>query len=72
MGHKQRNPVVQSFICAGVKLHKSSMFHNKAKLKEPSLSEFSDNLICISRVVYINYVSKLSSILYLMSKPFDF
>ena len=71
MGHKQRNTVVQSFICAGVKLHKSSMFHYKAKLKEPSLSEFSDNLICISRVVYINCISKLSSILYLMNKPFD-
>ena len=58
MGHKQRNPVVQSFICAGVKVHKSSMFHNKAKLKEPSLSEFSENLICIS-IVKVKSLSRV-------------
>ena len=63
MGHKQRNPVVQSFIYVRIKLQKVCMFHNKAKLKEPSLSELSDNLIYISRVVYFNYKSKLSSIL---------
>lgn len=45
------------------------MFHNTAKLKESSLKGFSDNLIYISGVVYINYKFKLSSILYLMNTP---